>query len=78
MEERIRQIMAEVFEVKVSDLPESFIQSDIENWDSLHHLNLIVELESAFDVSFEPEEINEMVSFEKVLQLTSQKVGKHK
>ena len=74
MEEKIREIMADIFEMKVGDLPVSFAQSDIENWSSLRHLSLIVELESAFHVSFEPEEINEMTSFEKVLQVTSQKV----
>jgi acyl carrier protein len=74
MEEKIRQLMAEVFEMKVTDLPASFNQSDVENWDSLHHLNLIVELESVFNVSFEPEEINEMTSFEKVLKSTSKKL----
>ncbi len=74
MEDKIRVIMADIFEMKVSDLPASFTQSDIENWTSLRHLSLIVELESACSISFEPAEINEMVSFEKVLQVTSQKV----
>jgi acyl carrier protein len=74
MEEKIREIMADIFEMNVSDLPVSFTQSDIENWNSLRHLSLIVEMESAFNVSFEPEDINEMISFEKVLQVVSQKV----
>jgi len=78
MEEKVKVIMADIFEMKVADLPASFVQSDIENWNSLRHLSLIVELESTFKISFEPEEINEMISFEKVLQVTSQKVREQK
>ena len=69
--------MASVFEVPVESLPDSFEQSDIESWDSLHHLNLIVELESAFDISYEPEEIGEMNSFEKVVNYTKEKVNQN-
>lgn len=69
--------MASVFEVPVESLPDSFEQSDIESWDSLHHLNLIVELESAFDISYEPEEIGDMNSFEKVVNYTKEKVNQN-
>ena len=41
-------------------------QNNCDRWDSLHHLNLIVELEDAFDMEFEPEEIAEMKSFDAV------------
>lgn len=77
MEHTIKEIMASVFEVPVESLPDSFEQSDIESWDSLHHLNLIVELESAFDISYEPEEIGDMNSFEKVVNYTKEKVNQN-
>ena len=61
MKDRIIEIMSEVFELPVSDFPSDIKQENIENWDSLRHLNLIVELEDAFDKSFEPEEISEII-----------------
>ena len=42
---------------------------------SLRHLNLIVELEEAFGVEFEPEEISEMKSFEDIRRLLTDKIG---
>ncbi|UKI43864.1 MAG: acyl carrier protein [Porphyromonadaceae bacterium] len=36
------------------------------NWDSLHHLMLISELEDAFGVEFDPEEMAEMKTFAQV------------
>lgn len=64
MDEKIIEIMKRVF--AVSDLDATASQTTCEKWDSLNHLNLIVELEDAFDMEFEPEEIATMTSFDAV------------
>ena len=38
------------------------------------HLNLIVELEAEFGVSFEPEEIGEMQSYQDIIALLKKKL----
>lgn len=62
MKDKIKEIMARVFKIDVSAIADDVHQKDIEAWDSLAHLNLILELESEFDVSFEPDEIKVMTS----------------
>lgn len=62
MKDKIKEIMARVFKIDVSAIADDVHQKDIEAWDSLAHLNPILELESEFIVSFEPEEIKEMTS----------------
>ena len=69
MEDKIKMIMARGFEMKIEDFPAEINQSTVDNWDSLRHLNLIIELEEAFDKSFEPEEIGEMTSMEKIIDM---------
>lgn len=64
MDEKILNIMKEVFEV--DNIDETCSQDNCDKWDSLHHLTLISELEDAFGIEFEPEEIVEMKSFNKV------------
>ena len=64
MDEKIIEIMKSVF--NTDNITTATNQNNCEKWDSLHHLNLIVELEDAFDTEFEPEEIAEMKSFESV------------
>ena len=71
MEEKILNIMRDVFEDDTIDA--TIDQRNNENWDSLRHLNLISELEDEFDVEFEPEEIAEMTSFDKVKEILSSK-----
>lgn len=64
MDEKILEIMERVFETP--GLTTDCSQDNCEKWDSLHHLNLIVELEDEFDTEFEPEEIAEMKTFQAV------------
>lgn len=73
MDNRILDIMKEVFQTP--DITMDSNQSNCEKWDSLHHLNLIVELEDAFDLEFEPEEIAEMKSFDAVKKTILAKQG---
>jgi acyl carrier protein len=52
---------------------EKMEKKDIPDWDSINHLNLIIELEDAFNITFSVDEIQDMNSFEKILQLINQK-----
>ncbi len=72
MEQRILGLMESVF--KVDNLDENSSQQNCEQWDSMNHLNLIVELEMDFGVSFEPEEIAQMRSFEEVVRVLKNKL----
>ena len=55
------------------DIDKNCSQKNCEKWDSLAHLNLIVELESEFNVSFEPEEIGVMTDFKAVCDALNKK-----
>ncbi len=72
MEEKIIEILKEVLEIENVNAETS--QANCGEWDSLHHLNLAVELESEFDVSLEPEEIAQMTSVKEIERILSAKV----
>ena len=40
--------------------------ANCDKWDSLRHLNLVIALEEAYDILFEPEEIAEMKSIAEI------------
>ena len=67
MENKVKEILATILEINVSDINDKFSQKSCSNWDSLNHLNLIIALEEAFDVSFDPEEILLMIDIDKIL-----------
>ena len=67
IKEQIKKIMTEVFEIESSLVNDKISQKNTGQWDSLNHLNLIVEIEEEFDVSFTPEQIGSMTSLEIIL-----------
>ena len=56
-----------MFELDTVD--ETCSQATCEKWDSMGQLNLVVELESEFDVTLEPEEIGEMKCFDDIIRI---------
>lgn len=72
MEEKVLEILKNLFELDTVD--ETCSQETCEKWDSMGQLNLVVELESEFDVTLEPEEIGEMKSFKDIVSLLKSKL----
>ena len=60
MRERIKQVMKDIFDL--TDIPDDIFLKNCVEWDSMRHLQLVVGLETEFDVSFEPEDIAKMQS----------------
>ena len=75
MKNEIKKVMASVFLVDENEISDDISQSNFEKWESLQHLMLIVDIESKFGVSFEPEEIVEMTSLELIEKYLVQKLG---
>jgi acyl carrier protein len=75
MKDKLKNIMADVFLVDVNQIPDNVNQVNFEKWESVQHLMLIVNIESEFGVSFEPEEIVEMTSLELLEKFLSSKMG---
>ena len=51
------KIFKEIFDVEDNELNDAFNFKDIDTWDSFTHLTLISDLEEAFDVMFESDDI---------------------
>ena len=75
--DRVRATASDVLQVPADQLtPESSPES-IEAWDSIHHLNLILAFEQEFGVQFEPEEIDQMNNFGRILDVLENKLSLH-
>jgi len=67
MEDKVKEIMASVFEMDPADINGDISSDEVEKWDSLHHMNLIAALEEAFDIEFDEEEMVELLSYKLIL-----------
>ena len=75
MENRIKNIMAAVFEVPVDEINDNSSPDNIEDWDSLKHMNLAVALEEEFEVTFTDDEIVEMMNMKLIKIIITDKIA---
>ena len=74
MEKKIKLIMSKVFKISLDSIKEDSSPDNIESWDSLNHMNLIVVLEEEFDFQFTDSEIIELVNFSLIKAVIKEKL----
>ena len=67
VEERTRNVVAEVFGLPVATVTVQTSHETVDEWDSLNVLNVLMAIEGEFDVSVSPEEAAEFVSVERIV-----------
>ena len=74
--ERLQEIMAATLEIPANAIRETSTMEDIDEWDSLGHVHIMVALEQAFDLYMDVEDFAELNSVPAILEyLASENVG---
>ncbi len=73
--DRLLRIISIIMEVPIEELNKESSPDNIEKWDSLKHMNLILALEEEFNIAFSDEEIVEMLSVEIIVEILKEKGG---
>jgi len=74
--QKLKKIMVSVFRVHKDTLSDDAKMSDVPGWDSLSHMNLILEIEREYEVQLSGDDIAEMQSIPKITEILSRyKVG---
>ncbi len=71
--ENVRRIVSDVFEIPEESVKPDSSPDNVETWDSIHHLNMVLALEQEFGVQFTPEEIEQLLSVELIVALVEEK-----
>jgi acyl carrier protein len=67
-------IAADVFAVDAKALTNASSPEQVEAWDSLQHLNLVLALETRYGIQFEPEEMESMKDLGAIADLVRTKI----
>lgn len=70
---RYNEIFMEVFSVEEGVLNDGFTNDSVENWNSIHQLNLISYIEETFDVMLDTEDILGLTSYSKGKEILASK-----
>ncbi len=68
-------VVAEVLQIPAGTVTDDLAMKDLDVWDSLKHMELIVSLEGSFEVQFTFEEIVAMQSVGEIKRVLKQRVA---
>ena len=63
MKDKILTVISIIMEANINNLDENTSSENVENWDSLRHMNLIVAVEEEFEIEFNASGLNVCVCF---------------
>jgi len=69
MEMKLKQIMANVLKVQLDEINEGTTIENVESWDSLSHMQLILTIEEQFGVKLAEEDFLMMTSFNEIKRI---------
>lgn len=72
---QLQEIMADTFDLDSVEITPKTTAADIEEWDSLSHIRLIVAIEREFDVKFSNAEIEDMNNVGDLMSAIRKKTG---
>lgn len=73
--EKVIEIVATTCDVDKSEVTENSTVGDFPAWDSVGHLSILTNVEEAFDISFEPEEMMEIEDVKDIVEAVEEKIG---
>lgn len=60
---KLKEALARILDVDVSEITDNASPDTIENWDSLRHMTLVIALEEEFDVEFTDDQVVEILGY---------------
>ena len=71
--ERVTALFVKSFKIEPEEFSRDLVPEDVLLWDSLGHMNLVMALEDTFGLHFEVDEITEMSSAGKIIDILQAK-----
>lgn len=72
---QVAAIFRDVFDNEALEIQESTNSDDIEDWDSLNHINLVVAIEKQFKIKFSLEELSGLKDVGAMIDLMMHKLA---
>ena len=70
--QQIKEVLSAVIDVPLEEIMDDASMDELEAWDSLAHMNLVIALEEEFEILFTDDQIIEMLNFKLVCEITKE------
>lgn len=71
----VTEIFRDVFDDEDLVITDATNSDDIEDWDSLEHISLVIAMEKEFDMKFDIKEVNKLENVGGMIDLIMRKLG---
>jgi len=71
----VLNIMAQLFSMPAGSLTAESSMETVEQWDSLQHINVIVDVEQHFNITMAPEEVMQLHSVQAIVDIVESKLA---
>ena len=71
IEDKLKYLMAVVFEVSIDEITDETSPDTLEQWDSFKHMNLVIALEETFGIEFDELQIPNLTHYQIILHAVS-------
>jgi acyl carrier protein len=74
--EKLNQVLADNFGLPISEVNQNLTMNDVNNWDSISHMNLIVRIEEVFKIELIGDDIADMTTFNQIRDIVNKYIKK--
>jgi len=71
---KLKQVVSDILEVDIDDINENSSSDNIEQWDSLSHIKLVMAIEAEFNVKLTPDDMMDMLSVKLIKMILVEKL----
>ena len=75
VQEKVIQVLVNILQVSPDKISIKTTSDDVEQWDSLNHINMIQALEQEFGIRYDLEQVVSMLSVREIIEATKGKLG---
>ena len=70
----IKMLIASILSIDINRLEDKTTINDIASWNSMKHLEIIIQLEQVFNITINEEEVVGLISLGKIIELVKKKL----
>jgi len=69
--DKINEILIQTFKLNAEEVAKNLSMKQVNRWDSITHMDLIVNIEEAFGIQISGDDIAEMTTFDSIREIVS-------
>lgn len=75
--DKVQEIFRDVFDDEALTISDQTNSDEIDDWDSLEHISLIISMEKEFSMKFDIKEVNKLENVGEMIDLIVRKMDEH-